>query len=87
LCIQYIQLQYAYDHLPQNEQMVRLRRPEGNQTWNTKLRITDGGKMYQLGRGWSKFTRDNKLQRGDMCLFELLKNEEKLTMNVHIIRQ
>ena len=41
--------------------------------------------MYQL-HGWNKFADDNKLQQGDMCLFELLKNEEELTINVHIIR-
>jgi hypothetical protein len=42
--------------------------------------------MYELVQGWTKFTKDNNLQQGDMCLFELLKNEKELTMNVHIIR-
>lgn len=82
----YIKLRYAYDHLPSKEQTVKLQRPEVNCTWKTKLQITNGGKMYELVQGWTKFTKDNNLQQGDMCLFELLKNEKELTMNVHIIR-
>uniref|UniRef100_A0A8R7UMY3 TF-B3 domain-containing protein n=2 Tax=Triticum urartu TaxID=4572 RepID=A0A8R7UMY3_TRIUA len=37
----------------------------------------------RLGNGWKRFVEDNKLKMGDMCLFELLRDER--TMEVHII--
>jgi len=36
-------------------------------------------------QGWKQFVRDNKLQMGDLCLFELLENM-KHTMKVYVIR-
>uniref|UniRef100_N1R3W8 B3 domain-containing protein n=1 Tax=Aegilops tauschii TaxID=37682 RepID=N1R3W8_AEGTA len=82
-----IEVRYATAHLPREEQWVRLQLPGKNHTWKAKLYIgdKDKGKCYALQTGWKKFVDDNKLQDDDMCLFELLKNEE-LTMNVHIIR-
>ena len=39
-----------------------------------------------LGGGWPKFTFDNGLRNGDICVFELKeKNNEMVTMMVHII--
>ncbi|VAI38010.1 unnamed protein product [Triticum turgidum subsp. durum] len=37
----------------------------------------------RLGNGWKRFVEDNKLKMGDMCLFQLLRDER--TMEVHII--
>ena len=36
-------------------------------------------------QGWKQFVRDNKLQMGDLCLFELLENMKR-TMKVYVIR-
>lgn len=68
---------------------MRLQVPGKNHTWEAKLYIGDKEKckFYELHTGWKKFVNDNKLQDDDMCLFELLKNEQVLTMNVHIIRR
>uniref|UniRef100_A0ACD6A6Z2 Uncharacterized protein n=1 Tax=Avena sativa TaxID=4498 RepID=A0ACD6A6Z2_AVESA len=55
------------------------------------------GRKYQvtLGRkpknnrvvsGWAKFVRENKLQAGDICLFELLRHCKLPAMKVHILR-
>ncbi|KAM3272340.1 hypothetical protein ACQJBY_042471 [Aegilops geniculata] len=84
----YIEQGYADCHLPREDQTMRLRLPGKNDTWKAKLYVGDevNGKFNALRRGWKKFVKDNKLQEGDMCLFELLKNEEELTMNVHIIK-
>ncbi|KAG0625023.1 hypothetical protein M758_2G021900 [Ceratodon purpureus] len=38
-----------------------------------------------LGAGWAKFVRDNKLEKGDVVVFEL-KNPSTLTLIVHIFR-
>jgi hypothetical protein len=48
--------------------------------------IINKGKLRRkiLSQGWKQFAHDNKLQVGDLCLFELLEST-KYTMNVHII--
>jgi hypothetical protein len=38
-----------------------------------------------IGAGWAKFVRDNKLEKGDVVVFEL-KNPNTLTLIVHIFR-
>jgi hypothetical protein len=53
--------------------------------WTTKMVFHSGRRRWSLIGGWSTFARDNDLRVGDICLFELKKNEEVLTMKVHII--
>ncbi|KAJ4820512.1 B3 domain-containing protein [Rhynchospora pubera] len=36
--------------------------------------------------GWKNFARDNNLQIGDLCLFELMKDENTVSFKVHISR-
>ncbi|KAJ4788114.1 B3 domain-containing protein [Rhynchospora pubera] len=36
------------------------------------------------GCGWRDFVLQNKLKKGDLCLFELMNSEPKLTMTVHV---
>ncbi|KAJ1294513.1 hypothetical protein BS78_01G151900 [Paspalum vaginatum] len=48
--------------------------------WETQMVIHNGRRWF-LNGGWAKFARDNGLRVGDICLFELKKNE----MKVHII--
>lgn len=38
-----------------------------------------------LGAGWSKFVRDNNLEKGDVVVFEL-KNPNNITLLVHVFR-
>ncbi|OQU91343.1 putative B3 domain-containing protein Os03g0621600 isoform X4 [Sorghum bicolor] len=64
-----------------------LRRGSQAMSWDVRC-ITHKGRPNRgksLSQGWKQFARDNKLQVGDLCLFELLENT-KYTMNVHIIR-
>jgi hypothetical protein len=50
------------------------------------LQVPSGQCQFQkLGKGWRRFARDNNLQVGDLCLFELLKT--KYTMKVHVVRE
>ncbi|CAL4917938.1 unnamed protein product [Urochloa decumbens] len=75
--------QFATSHLPHRGQTVLLQCM--NKTWTTKLVIRSGMRRWYLIGGWSTFARENGLRLGDICLFELKKNEEELTMKVHII--
>lgn len=73
---------YAGAHLPGRKQTVVLQR--GREIWKTKMVITNGCRRFLRG-GWPEFVCDNSLRTGDICLFELKKNERELTMEVHII--
>jgi hypothetical protein len=39
----------------------------------------------RLKSGWKTFVQDNNLKMGDICLFELLSNQRRRTMEVYII--
>ena len=54
-------------------------------SWEVRCVVRNKRRTKRLVKGWKQFARDNKLQLGDFCLFELLENM-KHTMNVHIIR-
>uniref|UniRef100_A0A0A8ZPI9 TF-B3 domain-containing protein n=1 Tax=Arundo donax TaxID=35708 RepID=A0A0A8ZPI9_ARUDO len=69
-------------HLPARGQTVVLQCRKN--IWEAKM-VIHSSKRWYLNGGWSKFVRDNDLRIGDICLFELKKNERKLTMMVHII--
>ncbi|WVZ96686.1 hypothetical protein U9M48_042290 [Paspalum notatum var. saurae] len=58
--------------------------------WETVLRVQGGrsrgsNDMVRISRGWAKFASDNRLQLGDICLFELVPSMKRLKMIVHII--
>ena len=53
-----------------------------------KWQLTLGRKPQnsRVAGGWAKFVRDNELETGDICLFELLKHCKLCAVKVHIIR-
>ncbi|KAL6890222.1 hypothetical protein ACP4OV_008985 [Aristida adscensionis] len=73
---------YASVHLPAEARTVVLQCR--NKRWETQMVIHNGRRWF-LNGGWTKFARDNGLRVGDFCLFELKKNESKITMAVHLI--
>jgi hypothetical protein len=73
---------FASVHLPAKGETVVLQC--GKKIWETKM-MYHTGRRWTLNGGWPQFARDNGLRVGDICLFELKKNEKKLTMRVHII--
>ncbi|KAJ1266104.1 hypothetical protein BS78_08G125700 [Paspalum vaginatum] len=83
--------EYAAKYLRRKDQtLIRLRRPcpIKDDTWEAELLVMETRKQrHSIGRGWRQFVGDNKLKVGDICLFHLVKNTKKLTMNVHIIRK
>ncbi|CAL4934779.1 unnamed protein product [Urochloa decumbens] len=75
---------YAHQYLPSESQILKLQ--QHGKVWQVLFCITKRN-LIRVSRGWKAFVSDNKLQIGDICLFELLKNKKMLTMNVHIIRK
>ncbi|PVH31508.1 hypothetical protein PAHAL_9G164900 [Panicum hallii] len=73
---------YAAAYLPAREQTMVLQCK--GKIWNTDMVIRNGHRLFLRG-GWPKFVCDNGLRLGDICLFQLKKNESKLTMEVHVI--
>lgn len=59
------------------------------------LQVSSGGKWpvrciwsngsAKLSKGWPEFVRDNLLEEGDVCIFELIKMEE-IVLKVTIFR-
>ncbi|TVU46104.1 hypothetical protein EJB05_05622, partial [Eragrostis curvula] len=74
---------FAASHLPDRGQTMILRCMR--KIWKTKMVILPGRRRWFLRQGWPTFVWDNGLRTGDICLFELKKNERKPTMEVHII--
>ncbi|OEL18083.1 B3 domain-containing protein, partial [Dichanthelium oligosanthes] len=77
-----ISSRYATGNLPDRRQTMVLHYM--GKSWETQIVIRSGRRWFLCG-GWSEFVCDNGLRVGDLCLFELEKNESKLTMTVHII--
>ncbi|KAL6637459.1 hypothetical protein ACP70R_025031 [Stipagrostis hirtigluma subsp. patula] len=71
---------YADEYLPFVEQALKLQCNGKN--W--VVRCVKVGERIRLWKGWKRFASENNLQLEDVCLFELLKNEE-YRMNVHVI--
>ncbi|PUZ37958.1 hypothetical protein GQ55_9G158400 [Panicum hallii var. hallii] len=77
---------YSEAYLPFIKRTLMLRRH--GKSWDVMchLQVPSGQYQFQkLGKGWRRFARDNNLQVGDLCLFELLKT--KYTMKVHVVRE
>ncbi|CAD6213658.1 unnamed protein product [Miscanthus lutarioriparius] len=74
---------YADVYLPFEDQTLMLQCC--GKSWEVRCVVRNKRRTKRLVKGWNQFARDNKLQLGDLCLFELLENM-KHTMNVHIIR-
>ncbi|XP_006664156.1 B3 domain-containing protein LOC_Os12g40080-like [Oryza brachyantha] len=75
---------YAAEYLPRESKTMRLLLPK--KKYKCKVAFQINHRVHKLVGGWRKFIGDNKLKVGDVCLFQLMKNE-KLTMLVHIIRK
>ncbi|XLU76462.1 hypothetical protein S245_035515, partial [Arachis hypogaea] len=55
-----------------------LLRVEDGRAWKVMFKTWSGDgvpyKKYKLQKGWAKFSQGNKLQKDDVCVFELLYN-------------
>nr|XP_040242105.1 B3 domain-containing protein Os03g0620400-like [Aegilops tauschii subsp. strangulata] len=76
---------YAAEYLPAGAQTVTLLRAEKSKTWEVKVNPRIGNAKMLKG-GWREFAHDNHLKLKDICLFQLMTDQRKLTMMVDIIR-
>ncbi|CAJ1977621.1 unnamed protein product [Sphenostylis stenocarpa] len=58
----------------------------GKRSWNVKLIPYHDFRAHKFSGGWSLFAKENKLQPGDVCVFELI-NMEDLVFKVHVFKQ
>ncbi|XP_077239726.1 putative B3 domain-containing protein Os03g0621600 [Tasmannia lanceolata] len=72
---------FARAHLPKERANIVLRDLHGK-AWEVTLFINKKMGCHISG-GWSAFARDNSIEEGDSCIFELV---DKLEMRVHIFR-
>ncbi|KAM6564450.1 hypothetical protein CsatB_024448 [Cannabis sativa] len=78
---------FAYRYLKDQGDAV-LCVPNGK-NWSVQLRTSILRHEYSISRlccGWHKFVNDNKIEVGDVCIFELLDGTE-IAFQVHIVRR
>ena len=84
LLVQYVPAGFAFKYLRQR-QIAKLETSDGRQ-WpvNCYYREPSSSAM-NIGRGWIVFARENNLEEGDVCVFELIKRKP-VVLNVSIFR-
>ena len=50
-----------------------------------QVKIIEKRNEMKITRGWKTFVKDNKLQVGDVCVLQLMKDTKKLIFKVYII--
>ena len=67
-------VQFAVKYISQPK-IVKLQTSNGKQ-WPAKCILRDrASSAMNIGRGWTVFSRDNNLEEGDVCVFELIKKQ------------
>ncbi|KAJ1436302.1 DNA-binding barrel domain superfamily [Sesbania bispinosa] len=61
---------------------VKLR--DGERLWPVKLNYSSESSYGVFAAGWSAFVRDCNLKAGDVCLFELV-DEQNLVIHVRVL--
>ena len=78
-------------HMPSNfaekffrgvSRFITLQVSDGKQ-WSVRCTRCEG--KVKLSRGWTEFVGDNKLEEGDVCVFEII-NMEDVVLKVSIFR-
>lgn len=81
--MQPIATEFARKYIPEAVKQIILWNCEGK-FWEVEVFHFGFKKSYaRFTTGWGRFVHDNKLVRGDTCIFEL---EDENHMSVHIIR-
>ncbi|WOK99615.1 B3 domain-containing protein [Canna indica] len=84
-CFLTIPKKFAEEHLPRTSQKMILRVPAHKRKWTVSYLVQKTAVV--LKSKWKSFVRDNNLEEGDICLFELEKNKTALTVTVHISKK
>ncbi|TKY69300.1 B3 domain-containing transcription factor VRN1 [Spatholobus suberectus] len=68
-------------NMNQNVMLIQFRK----KLWPVKFVFNEYNASGKLSAGWPLFSRENKLQPGDVCIFELV-NREDAALDVHVFR-
>ncbi|XP_037451594.1 B3 domain-containing protein LOC_Os12g40090-like isoform X2 [Triticum dicoccoides] len=84
--------EFVDEHLHMRLHEVVLLRPNREERWHVSYYHQGSSSRGFRGQPWAKFVSDNKLHKGDICVFELIngaRNEKKArtTMTVHVVRR
>lgn len=82
--MQNIATEFARKYLPESVKEIILENSEGKY-WEVTAKSThiEYRRYIRFSKGWQNFVRDNKLMRGDTCIFELISRNH---MKVHIFK-
>ncbi|KAK1559591.1 hypothetical protein Q3G72_016188 [Acer saccharum] len=81
-CIMFLPSCFSAKHLKGVSGIIKLQLSDENQ-WAVHC-VYRGGRA-KLGKGWSKFTLENDLREGDVCVFELLGSSD-IVLKVTVFR-
>uniref|UniRef100_A0ACD5ZYH1 Uncharacterized protein n=1 Tax=Avena sativa TaxID=4498 RepID=A0ACD5ZYH1_AVESA len=82
-----IPTKFGAKHLEKRSHDILLVRPNRKAEWCIWYYYRESSTPGFTCRNWVKFVRNNKLRKGDVCLFELMKGVSKVTMTVHVFRK
>ncbi|KAG4973882.1 hypothetical protein JHK87_030703 [Glycine soja] len=84
-CILLIAAEFARKYIPEALEQIYLWNSEGK-SWEVRVHYFRNRNTWYAAfkRGWERFVRDNKLMKGDTCIFEV--EEEQGHWSVHIFR-
>ena len=74
---------FAEKYLSGVQKFITLEASDGKQ-WSVRC-ISSGEGHVKLSKGWTEFVKDNNLEEGDVCVFELV-NLEDVVLKVSIFR-
>uniref|UniRef100_A0A0D9Y112 TF-B3 domain-containing protein n=1 Tax=Leersia perrieri TaxID=77586 RepID=A0A0D9Y112_9ORYZ len=75
---------FADEHLDSRSHEIVLIIPNKKEKWYVKYYHGNNTRGFICHR-WFKFIRENRLQDGYICIFELMKGAKRVTMTVHVI--
>jgi len=83
--MQLIAAEFARKYIPEALEQIYLWNSEGK-SWEVRVHYFRNRNTWYAAfkRGWERFVRDNKLMKGDTCIFEV--EEEQGHWSVHIFR-
>jgi len=80
--LQYLPKDSLKGHIKPGRQNVTLL--VGDKSWKVNLIYYKDNRWCCFSAGWTAFARENNLEKGDACLFQLLNNSDELVMKVSI---
>ncbi|KAL0287531.1 UNVERIFIED_CONTAM: hypothetical protein Sangu_2687600 [Sesamum angustifolium] len=83
MTIQNVPYQFATEHLPKCKVKIVLRNIKGDSWTVNSIPTTKVQTSHTFCGGWLSFVRDNNVDIGDICIFELVR---KFELHVRILR-